>query len=55
MDGHLNHEQLGKTFMDLSHLYKEAARIGVRHSAWDMGGGGCGGNGFSAIRCCWTP
>jgi hypothetical protein len=33
MDGHLNHEQLRKVFMDLSHHYKEAARIGVSDTA----------------------
>jgi hypothetical protein len=28
-DGHLNHQELTKTLLDLSSLYREAARIGV--------------------------
>lgn len=29
-DGHLNHQELSKTLLDLSALYREAHRVGVR-------------------------
>jgi hypothetical protein len=39
-DGHLNHQELTKTLLDLSSLYREAARIGVSPGGGVRGGGG---------------
>lgn len=36
-DGHLNHQELTKTLLDLSALYREAARIGVREGEREGG------------------
>lgn len=44
-DGHLNHQELTKTLLDLSALYREAGRIGVsRVLGW--GGGLLGARGW---------